>query len=297
MVQKIALFGTGKFGRCIVDELAKRPDQFELVVLSRRDLPEITAQGIKVEVVDYKSLDSLTNALKGVTTLISFMFDHDVNVYVPIHENLIQAAQKVGAKRIIPSEWAGDIRGFEPDAYASKKRIRSLVENSGLEYTFIGNGLFMDYLAPAGKKGYLADVPIPVMPENKSAKIPGTGDEALTLTLAADIGKAVVELLLQDHWPKYFWISGEVTSWNRILKEAEEITGSKFDVTYTPIAQIEENIKQAKDLGPMPHFYAQCELWYTVGLAIPSDPESQRITKNIQFTSARDILTKWYGSK
>ena len=59
------------------------------------------------------------------------------------------------------------------ELYAGKNELRPEVENSGLEYTFVANGLFMDYLLPKGTKKYAKDVVIPVNPETKTAIIPG----------------------------------------------------------------------------------------------------------------------------
>jgi hypothetical protein len=57
-------------------------------------------------IVDYSDVESLTAALQGVHTLLSFIVVHsDLNNEAQL--NLIDAAVAAGVKRFAPSEWAG----------------------------------------------------------------------------------------------------------------------------------------------------------------------------------------------
>jgi hypothetical protein len=56
--------------------------------------------------VDYSDIESLTTALQGVHTLLSFIVVHaDLNNEAQL--NLIHAAIAAGVMRFAPSEWAG----------------------------------------------------------------------------------------------------------------------------------------------------------------------------------------------
>ena len=150
--------------------------------------------------------------------------------------------------------------------HGPKISVRDILAKSKLEYTLVcffsrlnilmynsrcafevGNGLFMDYLLPKGKKQYVTDFPsIPVLPEDRIARIPGDGNAPVTLTAGADIGRGVVWLLDQPHWDKYTYFRGENTTWNKVLQEAEEIVGDKFKVEYVSFDKVDQAIKDAE---------------------------------------------------
>lgn len=63
-------------------------------------------RGIDVRTVDYSSVESLSEVLKGVDVVISFVVSHGPEDCQP---KLLEAAIASGVKRFIPSEWAGDV--------------------------------------------------------------------------------------------------------------------------------------------------------------------------------------------
>lgn len=139
------------------------------------------------------------------TTLISFIQLFDSS-YISIHRNLINACLKSATcKRIIPSEWAGNLDDFpqKPDFYgATREPIRKLLRaTDGLEWTLFNQGFLMDYFLPA-RKTYLHPIPdeFPVDPNGWKVCIRGTGDEPQTFTLMREVATAVVELLAASEW-------------------------------------------------------------------------------------------------
>jgi len=289
MSRKIAVVGgSGGIGRHVLDELVHQK-KHQIALLSREERKEFSDLGVDVKVVDYTSFPSVKQALQGVDTVISFILSDDHVIY----ENLIRASEEVGVRRFIPSEFAHDIQAF-PDPnlsmYKPKEHPRALLEKSRLEYTLIGNGLFMDYLLPKGAKKHLQDVPIPVDVENATAVIPGTGEPPITLTLADDIAKAVAELIDEPAWEKHTNIAGETTTWNKILYTAEKITGKKFAVTYKSKKEIED--AKATANSQWGHFMAEVDLVYAEGaLAI----RNAHHFKSVRYTSVEELLQRTYG--
>ena len=114
------------------------------------------------------------------------------------------------------------------------------------------------------------------------------------MTTLDEIAKSVVELIkYKGKWPKYFYFVGENTTWNKVLKTAEEVTGEKFQVTYKTVQELQEIAKHSND--PMKKFYAQVDLCYTDGsLLLHSNTETQQILKNVNFTSVKDFLQNNY---
>lgn len=157
----------------------------------------------------------------------------------------------------------------------------------------VANGLFMDYLLPRGKKQYLTGLTgLPVSPEDRIARIPGDGNAPITLTTGTDVGRGVVWLLDQPHWDKHTYLRGEDTTWNKVLREAEEIVGEKFKEEYVSLERVDQGIKDAESDGnPTKLFFAQVEGAYARGqLAIPEGG----FEKAERRTSVKELLKSGY---
>jgi len=111
-------------------------------------------------------------------------------------------------KRLIPSEWAGNIDDFPllPGWYVDTRVPfrKSLEEAKGIQSTVVNCGWFMDYFLPK-EKTRIAPEPdnMPVDPHTWKAMIRGSGDEPQSWTWSRDVGKAVVELLTADEWVRF----------------------------------------------------------------------------------------------
>ena len=152
----------------------------------------------------------------------------------------------------------------------------------------------MDYLLPKGKKQYLTDFQfIPVLPEDRIARIPGDGNAPVTLTTGADIGRGVVWLLDQPHWDKHTYFRGENTTWNKVLQEAEEIVGDKFKVEYVSLDKVDQAIKDAESDGNMwKLFFAQVDRAYARGQLVLPEGGFEKAEKR---TSVSELLRSGYA--
>jgi len=172
-----------------------------------------------------------------------------------------------------------------------------MANQTKIEYTLVCNGLFMNYLLPKGTKKYLQDVYINISIEDRKATVPGTGNQPIAMTMVEDIAKAVVWLVDDPRpWPKYTYITGSTTSWNELIKYGEEVTGEKFDVTYTPMETLEENYKAAEATGDtLKKFYAEIDVLYATegALALPKN-EDPSLFKGIRFTQVKELIDNTY---
>lgn len=111
---------------------------------------------------------------------------------------------------------------------------------SGLEYTAVINGLFLDYFASPKVKTYLGSFPIVLDIANNTAAIPASGDVPIVFTYSFDIGIFVAKLLGQEQWPLESVIIGDKLSWNQFLSIAEEVKGTKFSILHDSIETLEK---------------------------------------------------------
>ncbi|KAL8726070.1 MAG: hypothetical protein Q9166_006949 [cf. Caloplaca sp. 2 TL-2023] len=205
----IALAGVGDLGRYVCEELVAS-SYFDVIVLSRRSSspcvqaespPWLTSLSIPLHKTDYTipSLLTILNSARA-TTLISFIND-PTPTYITAHSNMLTACtQSTHCRRLIPSEWAGDIDAhpLKPDYYAlSRAPFRdTLRAQMTVEWTCFNIGWVMDYFLPQGRRGYMKPIPdkFPVDLESWRACVRGTGNELQSWTCGRDVGKAVVEL-------------------------------------------------------------------------------------------------------
>jgi len=261
--------------------------------LSRKEVPNAASRGADVRVVNYDDVESLKAALQGVHTVLSFILDLS-EAHVTSQVNLIQAAVAIGVQRFVPSEWAVDVARvpvFLP-LYDKKQRVRDVLEKTSLEYTYVAVGLFMDYLLPIGAKKYFRDYPTPVDVQNRKAHIPGTGEAKVSLTTGDDIARAVGVLLDTPKWEKYIYIVGETTTWNNVVKLAENVTGAKFAVTYEPEQQIKERIQNAGS-DMFKRMYAEMDLVLAEGTF--ECPARSKAVDTFHYTSVAELLKSAYA--
>ncbi len=89
----------------------------------------------------------------------------------------------------------------------------------------------MDYFSPS-LKSYLKPWTIIIDIENKSAGIPGSGNDLVTFTYSFDVAKFVVAALSLDKWPREMRVIGDTMTWNEVLRLAEEARGLHFPIHF-----------------------------------------------------------------
>ncbi|KAK7702386.1 hypothetical protein SLS64_009678 [Diaporthe eres] len=225
--------GTGDVGKTVVDQLVvtgRNP-----IVLCRK-VPSETASGVKFVAVDYDNIEETSKTLEAhqVDTIISAL-----NIEGPSEQaqlQLITAAEKSQVtRRFIPSEFGG----YTPVGGPGLRAAEALAK-SGLTYTRVANGMFMDYFG-------LPNIPSHLRPFNwalnvpaRSVAIPGTGNEQFSMLYFKDLARFLDRLVDEPEWQKWSIISGADTCMNELVALAEKITGDKFHVTYDSVADLEK---------------------------------------------------------
>ncbi|KAL9022862.1 MAG: hypothetical protein Q9180_008528, partial [Flavoplaca navasiana] len=214
--QIIAVAGVGHLGRYICEELLAAPD-FDVIVLSRQSTTTSWAskKGIPIHPTDYtpSSLLSILNQTNA-TTLISFI-NLTSPLYIQIHSALLSACrQSTHCKRLIPSEWIGDIEShpLKPSFYGTTREPfrQALRAQNTVTWTLFNNGWLADYFLTAPKT-HMPPIPeeFPVDANGWRACVRGTGDEEQSWTCGRDVGRAVVELCRADEWVSLVWMTRE----------------------------------------------------------------------------------------
>ncbi|KAL6405283.1 nmrA-like family protein [Ilyonectria robusta] len=238
--------GTGGLGRTIQKQL--EGSSHKIVVLSRseRQAPKDQSPNIAVATlkIDYSIVDDLVQLLEqhNIDTIVSTVYVQDEETYLA-QLNLVEAARRASAtKRFIMSEFSvlmtDEVVKLSP-MFEYNAQTADKLRSSGLEWTRVANGFFMDYW---GAPHYPSDMWIytwAIDMKNCKAAIPGSGDDVLTMTHTSDVARAVVKLFDLGEWPEYSFLAGDDITMNQMLALAENVRGKKFDVTYDGIEELE----------------------------------------------------------
>ncbi|MCJ1404226.1 hypothetical protein MMC11_007451 [Xylographa trunciseda] len=252
MQQTIALAGVGGLGRYVYEELIT-DDRFNVVVISRQRVRWLEDRSDNIFLSDYSegSLLSILN-MTNASALIS-LINCPTDRYIDVHCAILHACQKSkGCKRLIPSEWAGNIvdHPLLPAEYASSREPfrKILKESSGIQWTLFNFGWLADYFLPE-KKTHIPPLPVgfPIDPNSWRACIRGTGDEPQAWTCAREVGKAVAELLEAPEWEPVTYVVGEWSTFNQAVEIMERHYGHPLNKSYRAVDAIEKSIIACMD--------------------------------------------------
>ncbi|KAF3922415.1 hypothetical protein AA313_de0204792 [Arthrobotrys entomopaga] len=262
--QKVALCGSGGFGRYIADAILAA-GEWDLVILSRYSQPHLSQQGVNVRVVDYSDSEYLATILRNqrVHTVISVIPDPYVQL------SLIDACVSAGVLRFVPSEF--EASPSQQPLYTSGGRDRMTVRrhleevSDRLESTVFTCGLFMEYFAPGGwlecGGGNWNDGTFLMDLKRKKAVLPvdsrGVPNAVVCVTSAGDVAQFVCGALNLGYWPPEMKMFGERLRLRDLLAIAQEVREREFKVKYLTEDDIDYNLSRAVADGD---WKSQCEL-------------------------------------
>ncbi|RMJ16115.1 hypothetical protein BHE90_002985 [Fusarium euwallaceae] len=246
--------GTGSIGRAIVEALVEQ-GKFTVIVLGRKSNAELEERlGARVIATDYGTVDGLVSILEEnkVDTVISALG----GLAPPDAEKaLINAAEASSVtRRFIPSVFGVKYRPDQSWFPAAQAKLAAMaeLEGTGLEWTIICNGFFLDYWGMPKVKSYLGPMTLFIDPAGKEAAIPGSGDTPVVFTYSQDVAKFTAALLTLDKWEKESYVIGTKLSLNHFLELAEEVRGTEFKKTHDSV----ELLKSGKITELPGHVYA-----------------------------------------
>ncbi|KAJ8105205.1 hypothetical protein ONZ43_g7518 [Nemania bipapillata] len=187
-ITKVAIVGgTGNLGPAVLQQVVAAG--FDVTVLTRNNGPHSFPPSVKVAVVDYESLESVTNALRGQDAVVSTIASAALSRQLL----LVEAAKKAGVKRFLPSEFGSDtmhprtakLPSFG-DKVAVQNALKKAAETSGMTYTIVINGPFFDWGMCIG---FVADI------KGRSLPLWDGGNRVFSTTTLSSIGRAVVGVL------------------------------------------------------------------------------------------------------
>lgn len=290
--------GGGGIGLDIVQAILNTK-KHEVIVLSRSNQPHLTSQGIDSRIVDYGSIEQLTESLGGVHTVISCISPHGSDS-TAAELALLEASKKAGAARFVPSEWNSGCNDIV-HLYSGKITVWKAVQSSGLEYTRFMNGLWMNVWGPgcvrdeeAALGAYKGRPPFAIDLKAGTAIIPGDASQQVVVTKTQDVGRFVAAALDLAKWDPESRIVGDKLSLTEVTLLAKTICGKDLQITNLPVENLEELLQGNLEDGE--RFYYQLLLAIALG-RMDFEPTLNNLCPGIKPVSTSEYLRRHWTSE
>ncbi|MDR6627755.1 SDR family oxidoreductase [Caulobacter segnis] len=250
----IAVTGaTGQLGRLVIEQLKVRAPAETLVALVR-DPAKAADLGVQVRAADYDKPETLATALDGVDVLLLISSDA-IGQRVGQHRNVIEAAKAAGVKRIA---YTSILRADDtPIGLGVEHRAtEALIHESGLAYTLLRNGWYLENYAGAIAGALHA-----------GAFAGSAGEGRISAALRAEYAEAAaVVLTSEDHAGKTYELGGDESfSMADLAAEVSRQTGRSLPYNDLPEADYAKVLESIGLPAPVAAMLAQSDIGVSKG--------------------------------
>jgi len=286
---------TGMLGSEICRRLAAAGKPVRALVRATSDQAKVEAlRKLGAEVVqgDLRDRASLDAACRGATAVISTVSSMPFSYQAG--QNDIQTVDIQGQKSLIDAARAAGVSHFVYTSFSmnldfplcnAKRAVESYLKDSGLAYTILRPGYFMQtWLSPV--VGFDA--------ANAKAQVYGSGENPISFIAYPDVAEFAVRVLDHPAARNATIVLGgpEALSQLQTIRVFEEVGGRSFEVQHVPVAALEEQQRGAPD--PMMQSFSGLMRYYAAG-----DPIDMRETLKafpVQLTSVMDYARSVLGA-
>ena len=187
---------------------------------NRKKIDSMKAKGATIVEGDAMQPETLLPLCAGVDVVVSAIGNNEVTV--PGQKNLIDAAKQQGVKRFIPSDYSVDYRKLDygdNDNLDKRKEVLEYLQQSGLEYTLVLNGAFMDSIAYMPLFDF----------EHQIFQYWGDGETPMDFTTTDDTAKYAAEAVSDPGLVNTaLEVAGDTLTAKQLKAAYEEATGTKL---------------------------------------------------------------------
>ena len=220
---------TGMLGSQIANELLDAGAALRATVRSggydgekAKTVDALREKGLETFEADFTKPDTLASALDRVDTVVSALQGLGA-VIVDAQVRLLRAAEKAGARRMVPSDFSVDLFNVPPGEnrnFDLRRTFAALLDGSKVEGTSILNGAFTDMLT----MGY------PVLHADEGIfDIWGDGQQPMDFTSVADTAKYTAAAVMDVDTPRILRFAADTPTLHELHDKCEVWLGKSLE--------------------------------------------------------------------
>lgn len=238
---------TGALGKLITKAVLARGVVVKALVrpnTSASRTEDIAKAGATIVPMDLSNIPTLTRELAGAMAVVSSLQGLE-DVMHGAQGDLLDASKAAGVLRFIPSDFSLDFTKTNPGSNRNldlRREFHKKLEESGISWTSILNGAFMDLLAGHGP-----------MIDHTTRRVPYIGQptQPLDFTTMADTAAYTAAVAVDPNpAPHFLRIASTVTSAQDMADAQTKVTGHQYTVKWMgPPAVVKATIRAMRLLG------------------------------------------------
>ena len=238
---------SGGLGQLVAMQLVKRGVAVKALVRPNTDpsrTEKLRSAGVVITPVNLSEVSSLTHELNGAISVVSTLQGLKEVIHTA-QGNLLEAAVAAKVPRFIPSDFALDFTKTKPGSNRNldlRREFHAQLRNSGISWTSILNGGFMDLMAGNSP-----------MINRKSHKIPYIGQptQLLDFTTMLDTAAYTAAVAADPNpAPNFLRIAGDTVSPQDIADAQAKVDGARYKPSWMgPVGFMEFMIRGLRLFG------------------------------------------------
>jgi nucleoside-diphosphate-sugar epimerase len=215
---------TGNLGGRIARALLERGASVRALVrqgAAQDKLARLQELGVTIASVDLSDVSEVTPACSGASCVVSSLAGLR-DVIVEAQTVLLDAANKAGVPRFIPSDFSIDFTKFPPGENRNldlRRDFHQRLDTTSIRATTIFNGAFAEMLT--------GQMPL-ILFQWKRVLYWGNADQRMDFTTIDDTAAFTASAALDPSTPRFLRIAGDQLSARELAAVASEVTGKKF---------------------------------------------------------------------
>jgi len=221
---------TGYVGRLTAEELDRRGHPLRLIVRDLARAPRI--QGAEVVTADYGDPETLARALHEGDRVFMVSVHEGPASRVPLHRSFIEAAGRQGVGQIVYLSFvnAGPEAAFLHAR--SHGATEEMLEESGLAFTAIRNGMYADEIPGWFDARGIAREPV--------------GNGRISFSYRPELAEAIAVVLTEPGHARAYDIVGQPVTIGELARIASEVTGREYRYDPSPREEWETRWRSRK---------------------------------------------------
>ena len=218
---------TGEYGTHAIHSLIERgvaPSNISALVRSKEKAHALKEKGVNIKIGDYNDYNSLVEAFKGVDKLL-FVSGSEIGTREAQHKNVVNAAKEAGVDFIAYTSFIRHVDskdsaiGFLQDTH---QKTEQWIKDSGIDYTILQNGLYLDILPMFLGENVLNDGILLPAEDGKSNSV-----------LRAELAEAAAHVLTTSGHENqtYPLVNNEALTYQDVANQLSSIKGETVNYT------------------------------------------------------------------